>query len=68
MVSEQTSENQESQRHQEPAGSAADGPGPIQPQYGHGYQGGRRTDDGRPSEYRQRAINIDGLSSNSKRF
>lgn len=37
MVSEQTGENQEGQRHQESIGPAADGAGTVQPQHGHGY-------------------------------
>lgn len=36
MVPEQTGENQEGERHQEPVGSAADGPGTVQPQHRHG--------------------------------
>lgn len=46
MVSEQTGEDQEGERHQEPAGAAADGPGTVQPQHRHGYEGGGRTAGG----------------------
>jgi len=37
LVSEQAGQDKEGQWHQKPTSPAADGPGPVQPQHGHGY-------------------------------